>query len=256
MDESERMIAVILAAGIGKRLGPVGDDRPPKCLLHLGGQSLLERHIACLHDCGIDDVVVVTGYAGARVDAALRRIESAPRVLTVFNPDYERGSVVSLHAADRWLRLGDSVLVMDADVLYHPAVLRRLVDSPSADALLMDRDYEAGEEPVKVCLRDGVPVEFRKRIDPALRYDDSGESVGFFRFAPETAVELADRARDYVDRWDPDAPHEEAIRDLLLADPGRYAVEDITGLPWIEIDFPQDVMRAEEVILPRVEGQS
>ena len=49
-----------------------------------------------------------------------------------------------------------------------------------------------------------------------------------------------------------DAPHEEALRDMLLASPGDYGFEDVTGLPWVEIDFPEDVTRANEEILPAI----
>jgi choline kinase len=47
-------------------------------------------------------------------------------------------------------------------------------------------------------------------------------------------------------------PYEEAIRDVLLAEPRQFGYEDVTGLPWIEIDFPEDVKRARDDILPRL----
>jgi choline kinase len=97
-------------------------------------------------------------------------------------------------------------------------------------------------------------VEFRKRLAPDLEYNDCGESVGFFSFTAATAAKLADIAESYVSSRRREEPYEEAIRDLALADPDSFCVEDVTGLPWIEIDFPEDIMRANDVILPRING--
>ena len=114
-------------------------------------------------------------------------------------------------------------------------------------------NLEAGEEPVKLCVRDGRIVEFRKQVDPALAYDFHGESVGFFKLSEEMALALAEMVERYVSAGRRDEFYEEAIRDLVLGDHGpRFGFEDVTGLPWIEIDFPQDVARAEREVLPRM----
>ena len=66
------------------------------------------------------------------------------------------------------------------------------------------------------------------------------------------AERLAMRTEAYVAAGRRDAPHEEAIRDLALEYPAEFHIEDVTGLPWIEIDFPEDVARARDEILPRL----
>jgi len=119
--------------------------------------------------------------------------------------------------------------------------------------LLIDRRFEAGDEPVKVCIRDGVPVELRKQLDSCLQYETIGEYVGFFRFNKEGACRLASLAAAYVARDQGHMPHEEAVRDLLLERRQVIEIADVTGAPWIEIDFPDDVTRAEQEILPRLQ---
>lgn len=244
------MKAIILAAGIGKRLG-TDVDRPPKWLLEFGGQTLLQRHLDSLERCGVRRLVVGLGYRAERVEAALASHCGALQIETVHNPDYRRGSIVTLWTLREHLMQGDEILLMDADVLYDGRLLQRLLDSPHSNCFLLDRDFEPGEEPVKLCLREGRFVEFRKRIE--VDFDECGESVGFFRFGPEIAGRLAGVVQSYIDADRLDAPHEDAIRDLLLADPGAFGYEDITGLPWIEIDFPADVARACNQILPNLE---
>ncbi len=177
-------------------------------------------------------------------------LSSAPGVSLVCNPDYREGSVVSLWAARDVLRAGTPVLLMDADVLYDRRLIDRLVGSARPDCLLLDREIEPGDEPVKLCVRGGEIVDFRKR--PTEPHDWHGESVGFFRFSPATAAELAGRVEAYVEGGRRDQEYEEPIRDMIMqAAPGRFGFEDISGLPWTEIDFPEDVVKAE-ALLPRL----
>jgi choline kinase len=247
------MRAILLAAGRGIRLGPLGFERP-KCLLPFGGKSLLLRHLECLRGLGVNEIVLAVGYREAEVRAELdaEPAQPSPRPTTLTNPRFERGSVVSLWSVRDALCAGGDVLLMDADVLYDAAILARLVERPG-NLFLMDRKFDdSGQEAVKLCLRRGVAVEFRKRLAADLAYDLAGESVGFFRFSEPIARALASRCDAYVAAGRLDEPYEEAIRDLLLETPALFHFEDITGLPWIEIDFPDDVRRAEEEILPRL----
>lgn len=244
------MKAIILAAGIGSRLGTVHDG--PKCLLEFAGRSLLARHFDALAGLGIEDVTLVLGHAAdSIVDAARAAARKAP--LVHYNPDYREGSMLSLWHARQSLLGGDDVLVMDADVLCDPRIMARLVDSPRANCFLLDRDFEPGDEPVKICLEDNRIVEFRKRIAPGLGYNSVGESVGFFKFDAATATRLARIVSRYAAGGGRDQPHEEALRDLALEAGEAIGVEDVTGLAWIEIDFPADVTRATQEILPRID---
>lgn len=240
------MKAIILAAGRGKRLGEAAAGRP-KCLLQFGGTSLLQRHIENLDGLGIDGIILVTGYRHDDIAAALATIESRAPVETIVNPDYELGSVVSLHCAYEFLADGTATILMDADVLYGPDILGRLFNTQYGNCFLLDRDFEPGEEPVKLCVAGAVPVEFRKRPDAGISWDYQGESVGFFRFDSAMSARLARRAGQYLDDDRTDEPYEEAIRDLLRETPHLFHVEDITGQAWLEIDFPADVERAAEM---------
>ncbi len=142
---------------------------------------------------------------------------------------------------------------MDADVLYDESILKALVAGNDVNRLLLDRGFEPGDEPVKLCLKDGVPVELRKQLAVGLQYDTIGESVGFFRFREETARRFAEIVASYVDSGRSNLPHEEAVRDLLLEGGHSFDIADVTGAPWIEIDFPNDVTRAGNDVLPRLQ---
>jgi choline kinase len=247
------MRAIILAAGYGRRLSQTGDQPPPKCLLRFGGHSLLERHLRLLRRAGVDEVVIAVGYAPQQIEAELDRLNWQPRLQLVLNPDYELGSVLTVHCMAPALTAGGDVLLMDADVLYDGRMFEALCAGAHADRLLMDRGFQPGEEPVKICLRNGLPVELRKRVAPDLVYDTWGESVGFFRFTAATARHFAAIVAGYIDSGRADQPHEEAVRDLLLLRPQDFDTADVTGAPWLEIDFPADLTRARDEVLPQLQ---
>jgi choline kinase len=244
--------AIILAAGRGKRLEGFNPEGHPKCLMEFGGRSLLARHLDLLFRFGVHTADLVIGFEADRIIEHVAGLATRPDVAYHFNPRYEQGSVISLWAASDTLTAGEPVLLMDADVLYHPEILQRLLATSMENCYLLDRDFAPGDEPVKIAVRDGVMVEFRKRLAGELSYDIIGESVGFFRFGADCAAAIAARCARYDAEGLADAPHEEALRDELLARPADFGFEDVSGLPWIEIDFPEDVRRASDEILPAI----
>ena len=239
------MRAVILAAGVGRRLG---HDKP-KILLQFGGRALLERHLAILAALGVRDVTIGIGHEALAIERALEALGQTD-VSTVYNPDYEQGSILTLWCVREALTAGGPVLLMDGDVLYDRRVLAPLIETHHADCLLVDRAYEPGDEPVKVGVIDGVPTDFGKTIDPAL--EAYGESVGFFRLGEGMGKTLVDTAGQMIEEGGRERPMEDAVAAVIRAESPPFGFEDVTGLPWIEIDFPEDVERAESVILPKL----
>src|ERR1700761_4815162 len=201
------MRAIILAAGRGQRLKEVQER--PKCLLEFGGMSLLERHLRMLRNAGVSEVVLALGFRHDLVEQELARLNWRPLPAIVLNAQYELGSVLTVHTVADALTAGGDVLLMDADVLYDERIMRALVQGAAGvNRLLIDRGFEPGDEPVKVCIRDGVPVELRKQLENGLQYDTIGESVGFFRFDAAGAKRVAELVAAYVDGGRASMPHE------------------------------------------------
>jgi len=247
------MHAIILAAGRGSRLAEHDSEGLPKCLMEFGGRSLLARHLDLLYRFGVPAVDLVVGYDARRIIDHVATLDSRPDVAYHFNPRFELGSVLSLWAAAETLQSGDEVLLMDADVLFHPSILQRLIESPLENCFLLDRDFEPGDERVKVALHDGRIVDFRKQLPEGLDYDALAESVGFFKFGARAAACISEECARYETEGLADAPHEEVLRDVLLSCPLAFAYEDVTGLPWAEIDFPGDIERAANAVLPAIQ---
>jgi choline kinase len=171
----------------------------------------------------------------------------------VLNPRFELGSMLTVHTVAEPLTRGGDVLLMDADVLYREDIMSALAaGDPPVNRVLIDRDFESGDEPVKLCVRDGVVVELRKQIPAGLLYDTIGESIGFFRLNEQAARRLAALVAAHIAAERAHLPHEEAVRDLFLERSHAFQVADVTGAPWIEIDFPADIARAAREVLPQL----
>jgi len=201
----------------------------------------------------VTDVVLALGFKHDLIEAELAQLGWQPRPQIVLNPGFELGSVLTVHTVAEPMTRGGDVLLMDADVLYHERIMTALVSGAGPiNRVLLDKDFEAGDEPVKLCVRQGVPIELRKQLPAGLQYDTIGESVGFFRFDNAAARRFISIVAEYVESGRANLPHEEAIRDLLREGSQRFEVADVTGAPWIEIDFPADVARAAQEILPQL----
>ncbi len=241
------MTAIILAAGVGKRLlGTSGGT--PKCLIEIAGRSLLLRLLDGLAAAGVREAVVVTGFGDDLVRAALAAGVRGIDVRCVTNTRFREGAILSLWTARD--ALDRAVLVMDADVLCAQVMLDRLVRSPHADCFLLDAAQENTGEEQMLLVRDGRVRDIVRGGAPG--YELMGESIGFLKLSASAASLLRELLEARVQAGDTGIEHEEVYPALLAR--VEVGFERVDGLPWIEIDFPDDVVRAERDVLPRIEA--
>jgi len=242
------MTAIILAAGVGKRLGGAAAGRP-KCLVDIGGRPLLGRLLDAVASAGVRDVIVVTGFGGDDVERTIGTGPAGVSLRYLHNPRFREGAILSLHTARE--ALAGAVLIMDADVLCSAAVIRRLLGSPHENCFLMDAASPNTGEEQMLLVRDGRVRDIVRGGAPG--YDLAGESIGFLKLSARAARLLGALLDARVAAGDTGIEHEEVYPELLRrVDVG---FERIDGEPWIEIDFPEDVVRAEAEVLPRLESR-
>ena len=243
------MKAIILAAGVGRRLaGRTGGG--PKCLLAVGGKPLLIRLLEALAAAAVREAVVVVGHGAETVREAIGANQAGMPVRYAFNPDYRKGAILSLWCARD--ELDDDVLVMDADVLCGPGLVARLVRSPHANCFLLDGNVTPSGEEQILMARGGRVHDIAKTRDIAADYDTVGESVGFLKIARADAPILRAALEAAIAAGRDGIEHEQVFPELMRRCVVGY--ERIDGTPWIEIDFPEDVERAECEVLPRLAG--
>jgi choline kinase len=237
------MKGIILAAGRGARLSG-GNNDMPKCLVTLGGETLLSRNIRLLRNAGIDEVVVVVGCAADTV----RR--TVPGVAFVENARFaQTNSLYSLWLARPLLTEG--FVVMNCDILVHPQLLGDLLTARHDDALLLayrDGDTSYGEEEMKVRVRRGCVADISKTMDPE---EADGENVGMVKFGVQGAKILVEEMDALVAGGNHKAWVPRAFK--AFAERRPLHVIGTRGFPWTEIDFPDDYRRAVEVVLPQIE---
>jgi choline kinase len=204
--------------------------------------------LTTLVQVGIGEALLVVGHCQDQIRSRIGPQFRGLPVRYIENPDYRIGSVRSLWSCRE--ELAGDLLLMDADVLFPAEFLHRLIATPSPSAFLLDREFADTGEEMKLFVRGDRVVAIGKTVRPD-PYDLVGEGVGFFKCAAVHAEPLRDCLAEVVAREAPETEYEEALDRLLRRVTVGYV--DVSGLPWTEIDFPEDLRRAEEEVLPMIE---
>jgi choline kinase len=241
------MKAIILGAGQGKRLLPLTSDRP-KNTIEIAGRTMLAWQVEQFVRCGIDEIVVVTGFKAEVQDREvdlLRKQYPGCRFETIFNPFYK----VADNLVSCWMagsRMDDEFVLVNGDTLFHENVLRRLMSSRGAPiTLAIDKKERYDEDDMKVHLDGAQLLEIGKDL-PTDRIN--GESIGmlFFRDqGPRIFREMLSRimsADGALDIWYLSAIGAIAQEHVVLT-------QTVQGLGWCEVDFPVDKTRAEDLVM-------
>lgn len=230
------MDALILAAGQGSRL----DVGVPKCLVEVGGRSLLDHQLDAIERVGADRVTVVVGYEHEQVEDAAKG-----RAQVVLNERYaETNSLYSFWLARNAVE-GD-LLVLNSDVLFAPELLSDLV-AVTGSALAFDSSSGDEDEHMKVRTRRGRLMRLSKEL-PALY--SHGESLGVVHLSRLAARAAFSAAGSFVGRGRED--HWAAAAFNEVARGHWVSCVDVAGQPWVEIDFPEDLDRARNHTWPAI----
>ena len=237
------MIGVILAAGMAKRLRPLTDTKP-KCLLEVGGRTLLERTVCAMQQAGVTEFVVVTGYRADQIREFLFTHYPQSTVHFLHNADYEHNNnIYSLWMAGEIVR-GREFLLMDSDILCDPAAVVRIANEPES-ALAVNR-HELGEEEMKVVVDDSLCItEISKTCRPE---DAMGESVGIEKITAAYSEALfRELDQMIVQEKLIDIFYERAF-ERLIPQGHTFRVVDTTEYFSYELDTPEDFEHAQQLM--------
>jgi len=241
------MKAIILAAGMGTRLGKYTENLP-KCMLNFNGKPLIEWQIEMLRKCGIEDIVIVKGYMPDKIQI--------PGVKYYNNEDYASTNMVeTLFCAE--VEMDSEILVCYADILYEERVLNRVLDDKSDIGVTVDTDYwdywkarldKPEEDMESLIVKDGKIVDLGnpdcKKEDAQVRY------VGLIKFSKKGVEALKKVYHENKEKYfDTDEPwlrsksfkkgYMTCILQAIINT--GYKVEPITiKHGWLEFDTSQD----------------
>jgi len=238
------MKGVILAAGVSSRLRPLTDD-VPKCLLELGGRTILGMTLENLIANGIGDVVIVTGYREERIRAFVRDAFPALDIAFVRNDRFETtNNSYSLWLTERAVG-SHGIVLLDSDIVFDRRIIGLLAGSGHPDCLAMRRGAALGDEEVKVEVAPGGAIRrIGKDVPPA---GAAGESIGIEKMSGEFLGALYRiLGRMITGGKNVNMFYEAAFQEAI--DGGAViAAVDVGGLQCIEIDTAEDLHAAREV---------
>jgi choline kinase len=245
--------AIIVAAGMGRRLSPHTDDRP-KCLVEINGKSILQHQLEAYRTCGVTDFVIVRGY---RKESIL--ITGA---LHFDNDAYRENNILGslFHAEEA---MDQPFLFSYSDIVFRPGAVSAALNTPGDYALVIDRRWKEVyqgrtqhpiEEAEVARVEDGRVTVVGKKTVPAERA--SGEFIGLARFSIDAVGRMRQRyhqrRREYAGRPYGNAARFEVayLTDLLndLIDTGEVMRPAFIDGGWREIDTVQDLERARAMV--------
>ena len=241
------MKCLIIAAGKGSRLRQQGDSKP---LVPILGLPLIERVIRSAIEAGADDFYVVTGYQEELIRVFLVGLTGhlGCRITPIFNPDWEKENGLSVLKAREYLK--EPFLLLMADHLFDPAILRELMALPLSDgeiALGVDRNIRNSfidmEDVTRVKTNGGKILNIGKGLT-----DFNGFDTGIFKCTPAIFSVLERSAKQ-----DGDTTLSAAVQ--ILAAEGKAKAVEINGCFWIDVDDPAAFSRAENDF-DQFEGQT
>lgn len=247
--------AVILAAGMGNRLGELTEHKP-KCMLSIGGKTLIERQLASLNKLEeISEILIITGFMEKKLIKHVREIKRLKKIekeiTHAHNPRYaETNNIYSIKIAEYKLR-GSAFVLINSDVLFHYSALEKVVKSEKHGIVLaIDSRKKLGREEMKVIIEGSRIIEINKEIEPERAH---GEYIGIARLDRESSNLFFDKVNEIIKSEGEHCFYEEAFR--KLAREGRKVTYETVNFPWIEIDTKKDYEKAINEILPEIEAE-
>ena len=227
------MKGIILAAGKARRLYPHSKDLP-KCLFEVGGTTILDRQLDALNECGIMEIIIVTGH---HEDKIRNRFKGRAKFI------YNRYFAPTTDIVSLWVARGEmdgEFVYMHSDVLFDSAILKRLLDDRRDMAVVVEMK-ECDEEDEKVKVEDGLVTYIAKEI-PIEEAD--GEFIGLAKFSAEGGGLFVGALEEVVGQGRLEEQCTAAIQHLIDKGYPVYTSLVNDGEKWMEIDFIEDLEKA------------
>lgn len=245
------MQALMLAAGMGKRLGRFTSGQT-KCMVQVGGLTLLEHAAEALRRAGIYKLILVTGYAGDKLEDYARRTLTDFELVFVHNPDYATtNNIYSLYLAREQFMQDDTIL-LESDLIYDHDLIRRLMEAPEKDMVTVAK-YESWMDGTVTLLDDrGVIREFVEKKD--FRFDKAEKyykTVNIYKFSKDFAERLyIPFLHAYIRAYGMNQYYELVLKTLTRTPGAQLHAFEVGRMKWYEIDDAQDLDIANTLFAP------
>lgn len=245
------MQAVILAAGMGRRLGELTQNNT-KCMVKVNGVTLIERllrQLDNLQSAKLERVLIVTGYEGEKLRNFIATLNTRTPVEFIDNPIYATtNNIYSLWLAKDYL-LKDDTLLFESDLIFDAAIIEKLLSSPEPSLALVSK-YESWMDGTVVKLGEGYAIE---KFIPGteFRYEESDsyyKTVNVYKFSKSfSSTHYVPFLEAYSKALGNNEYYEQVLRVITLLDKPGIKALPLNGEAWYEIDDVQDLDIAESI---------
>ncbi|MBQ1421633.1 MAG: aminotransferase class I/II-fold pyridoxal phosphate-dependent enzyme [Firmicutes bacterium] len=245
------MQAIILAAGMGKRLKELTKDNT-KCMVKVNGVTLIDRMLHQIDAHDLSRIVIVVGYEGGKLIDYISTLDIKTPIVFIENPIYDKtNNIYSLALAKEQLR-EDDTLLFESDLIFEDAVLDELVNDPRETLALVDK-YESWMDGTCVKLSEDDEIE---AFIPGKKFKfseikDYYKTVNIYKFSKEFSdtcyVPFLDA---YQSALGLNEYYEQVLRVITMLDTSGIKAKRLTGQKWYEIDDIQDLDIAESIFSP------
>lgn len=242
------MQAIILAAGMGKRLKALTNDST-KCMVKVNGVTMAERTLRSLDKLNLNKIVIVVGYKGDKLIDYANSLGLKTPIEYVDNSIYDKtNNIYSLYLAKDYL-LQDDTLLLESDVVFEDAVLRRLVDNPYPSLALVAA-FESWMDGTVVTLDEENNIKsFLGKKD--FNFNDISQyykTVNLYKFSKNFSVShYVPFLEAYCKALGTNEYYEQVLKVITYLDKPEIKAECLGSEKWYEIDDEQDLEIAETI---------
>jgi len=244
------MQAIILAAGLAKRLRPL-TDTTPKCLLEVNGKNLLHRTMDNVIANGIKEFIFVTGYRENMIKNYLKENFSDYKIQFLSNHDFANNN----NSYSLWMTknfITKDVILLDSDILFDKGIIKELLDSQHENCLAVNFETELDEEQIKVVLDENKKILEISKVTDLKK--SAGESIGIEKFSLDFMDELFKVLdRKIINERNVNEFYEKSFEEVIQSKKNAnnernsiYAI-DVSQYKCMEIDTVEDYERAKNM---------
>ena len=245
------MQAIILAAGMGRRLGELTNDNT-KCMLQVNGVRLIHRILDSIYETGIRRVVLVVGYKAENVKELIGNEYRGMEIIYVENSVYDKtNNIYSLFLAREYLTADDTIL-LESDLIFESRILTKIINDPYPTLALVDK-YESWMDGTVVTLDDQSNiVEFLTK--DKFKYSDIEryyKTVNIYKFSKDfSETHYVPFLEAYCHALGNNEYYEQVLKVITLLDDSPLKALPLGGEKWYEIDDVQDLDIASSMFAP------
>ena len=243
-----------MAAGLGSRLGKLGKNIP-KGMITIFGKTLIERQIEIFHNCGINDITIITGHNS--------EVIKYPNVDYIKNPNYATTNMnESLFCARE--KFDDSILVSYADIIFEQQIIEQILKFRQDIGVAINLDWKKNyenrtmhtlSEAENVLIENSNVVQLRKNITECLSNQKIGEFLGIMKLSKKGAAYILEKYLKLKNNHNGVFHSSSSFQKSYLTDMLQEIVDSkaivypiVTKGLWMEIDTAEDLKRAENLL--------